>query len=365
MKELQRKTYPRFFTALLIGSCYLWLILRPQDAGNAARETLALCAKVVIPSLFPFFVCGNLLCSLRLLEPLERKLQPVMQPLFHLPGVSAAAIVLGLTGGYPSGAQAVSALYASGSICKPDAKRLLCFCNNCGPAFIFGVAGSAVFGSLQAGLLLYLVHCICAFLCGLLQPKSDCPAARTPNFAAQASAQISDSEAFIQSVKAAGSTILEVCMFVVVFGVVSSMLQSILSSVLPATALVFITGLLELSGGMHALSNLALPQGLKFMAASFFLAFGGLSVHTQTKAVLAQAGLQDLPVFLPKLKHALLSACMSLPAYLLFQEKLRAAQTFAPAFQAGSCWLFGLLASGLIFFVFQKIAGSILAQHRV
>ena len=365
MKELQRKTYPRFFAALLIGSCYLWLILRPQDAGNAARETLALCAKVVIPSLFPFFVCGNLLCSLRLLAPLEQKLQHVMKPLFRLPGAAAAAMLLGLTGGYPSGAQAVSALYASGSICKEDAKRLLCFCNNCGPAFIFGVAGSAVFGSVQAGLLLYLVHAVSAFLCGFLQPKSAENAIVVSAPAAQIPASASFSQALIQSVKSAGQTILEVCMFVVVFGVVSSMLQSILSSVLPAAALIFITGLLELSGGMHALSRLSMPQGLKFMTASFFLAFGGLSVHAQTKAVLAQSGLQDLPVFFPKLLHALLSACLSVPVYLLFQKTLRTAQTFAPLFAGGAYWLFGLSASGLIFLVFQKIAGSILEQHRV
>ena len=154
-------------------------------------------------------------------------------------------------------------------------------------------------------------------------------------------------------------------MFVVVFGVFSSMLRSALSNVLPSPALFILTGLLELSGGMHVLSGLAMPQGLKFIAASFFLAFGGFSIHAQTKAVLAQAGLQDLPVFFPKLLHAALSACLSIPVYLLFRETLRAAQSFSCVFRADVCWLSGFLAGGLIFLTFQKIAGSILRQDRV
>ena len=34
------------------------LLLRPQEAAQAVREGLALCAGTVIPSLFPFFVEG-------------------------------------------------------------------------------------------------------------------------------------------------------------------------------------------------------------------------------------------------------------------------------------------------------------------
>ena len=86
-------------------------------------------------------------------------------------------------------------------------------------------------------------------------------------------------------------------MFVVVFGVVTAMVQTALRPVLPDWALVIVSGLLELSGGASALAEAAMPQGVKFALASFFLAFGGLSVHAQTKAVLSSAGLEGLPVF--------------------------------------------------------------------
>ena len=40
------------------------LLLRPQEAAQAVREGLALCAGTVIPSLFPFFVVVSLLLQL-------------------------------------------------------------------------------------------------------------------------------------------------------------------------------------------------------------------------------------------------------------------------------------------------------------
>ena len=47
------------------------LLLRPQEAAQAVREGLALCAGTVIPSLFPFFVVVSLLLQLGLAEALQ------------------------------------------------------------------------------------------------------------------------------------------------------------------------------------------------------------------------------------------------------------------------------------------------------
>ena len=187
MKQNLEKTRVRFLQALAIGACYVWLIVRPEDASLAAAGALSLCAKVIVPSLFPFFVCANLFCALHLTQPLERALSGVMQPVFGVPGSGAAALVVGLTGGYPSGAQTIAALYAAGSIDKKSAGRLLLFCNNCGPAFIFGVVGPAVFGSRLAGLLLYIVHCTSALLLGTLpRKKTAVPPSENANAAQEA-----------------------------------------------------------------------------------------------------------------------------------------------------------------------------------
>ena len=364
VKQNRKEVFARFWQALFIGACYVWLIVRPEDAGLAAAGTLSLCAKVIVPSLFPFFVCANLFCALHLTQPLERALSGVMQPVFGVPGSGAAALVVGLTGGYPSGAQTIAALYAAGNIDKKSAGRLLRFCNNCGPAFIFGVVGPAVFGSRLAGLLLYLVHCTSALLLGVL-PRKKAAVLLSENANAAQEAPPSFSSALTASVKKAGQTALEVCMFVLLFGVLTAMVQSALKRLLPPSALTALSGILELSGGAAALAELALAQRVKFTLASMLLAFGGLSVHAQTRAVLAPAGLAALPVFLPKLLHALTAGLLSIPVYLLFQAQLASAPVFAAAGAASGFAAAQPALGVLACLIFRKMAASNLRRNRV
>lgn len=203
MKDRGQKTGTQFLAGLAIGLCYVWLIADSEAASAASVSALGLCAKVIVPSLFPFFVCSNLFCALGLERPMERVLSRVVEPLFGVPGSGAAALFVGLTGGYPSGAQSVGALYGGGSIDRKTAKRLLLFCNNCGPAFIFGVVGPSVFGSSLAGLLLYLVHVASSLLLGIFVRKSGHMQERTAQDAENVPS-VSFSSALTASVKNRG-----------------------------------------------------------------------------------------------------------------------------------------------------------------
>ena len=149
MKDTGRKIVARFLAGLAIGLCYVWLIADSEAASAASTSALGLCARVIVPSLFPFFVCSNLFCALGLERPMERVLSRVVEPLFGVPGSGAAALFVGLTGGYPSGAQSVGALYGGGSIDRKTAKRLLLFCNTAAPRFSSALSGHQ---SLEAAL---------------------------------------------------------------------------------------------------------------------------------------------------------------------------------------------------------------------
>ena len=74
-----------------------------------------------------------------------------MEPIFGLPPQGASALVLGMLSGYPVGAQTAASLYASGQLTKEETERLLGFCSNAGPAFIFGMVGGLFMDSIRAG----------------------------------------------------------------------------------------------------------------------------------------------------------------------------------------------------------------------
>ena len=64
MKDRGQKTGTQFLAGLAIGLCYVWLIVDARAASAACVSALGLCARVIVPSLFPFFVCSNLFCAL-------------------------------------------------------------------------------------------------------------------------------------------------------------------------------------------------------------------------------------------------------------------------------------------------------------
>ena len=102
-----RRTIP-LLAALAAG---ILLLLRPEAASEAVRDGLQLCARTVIPSLFPFFVVVSLLLQLGLADCLQGVCAPFMGPLFRLRGVCALPLLTGLLGGYPSGAKTAADLY--------------------------------------------------------------------------------------------------------------------------------------------------------------------------------------------------------------------------------------------------------------
>ena len=126
----------------------------PEESLEAAREGITLCLDVLIPSLFPFFVLSSLLIETGVAGLCARPLSRWMYPLFGVGGAGAAALVLGLIGGYPAGARTIAQLVERGECSREEARRLSRFCNNCGPAFFLGAVGMGVFGSKEVGFLL-------------------------------------------------------------------------------------------------------------------------------------------------------------------------------------------------------------------
>lgn len=292
-----------------------------SDASRGAYNGLSLCAKVIIPSLFPFFAVSSLLVSLGVPYLLGKAAGPVTNRLFGVSGAGAAAFVIGLIGGYPLGAAAVYELYRQGCLEKRSAERLLAFCNNTGPAFIFGAAGSGIFGSFRAGAVLYCVHAVSAVITGLIVSaghRGKHAAAPAPKFCA-----LTFSEALVSAVKSAVSNILSVCGFVIFFSAVKAVLEALgifnsLAGQLAAhTGLeltwcrALLTGLLEIGGGISALAGLP-AEPLSFALCAFILGWGGLSVHCQTMAVTGE--LSASFHFPGKVLHALLSAVLAFSA---------------------------------------------------
>lgn len=313
----------------------------PEASAAAAREGVTLCLDLIVPSLFPFFVLSSLLIATGLAGACARPLEKLMGPLFGVGGAGAAALGLGLIGGYPVGARTIAQLTERGECTSAEARRLAQFCNNCGPAFFIGAAGVGVFGSKEAGFLLLGANLTAALLLGIggrvcqgsLLPRQG---RKVPPVSFSALA-----DRLPQCVTDGFSATLGVCAYVILFSVLAALAEA--SGLLPLATQVlagllpgeggqelcrsFLMGFLELSTGTASLSDAPSPS-LALPLAAFLLGWGGLSVHCQSLPFLRAAGVATGPYLRAKFLQGMLSAGLTALALLVFPLSLPA---MAPA----------------------------------
>ena len=128
-----------------ISLVFLIAIFHAPVVVAGAKDAIDLCLYVIIPSIFPFLFLSMLLCNYW--SNIEL---PIMRPICRLVGIpeeEQSILLFALIGGYPVGAQVVAQAYHSGRISKRTAARLIGFCNNAGPSFVFGLMG-VIFGGI-------------------------------------------------------------------------------------------------------------------------------------------------------------------------------------------------------------------------
>ena len=297
--EVRRVKGKRVWTLVGVVLGMLVLILDGRTALEGAREGIELCLKTVIPSLFPFFVLSILLTS-----SLTGSRSPVLRPLgrlFGIPDGGESLLIPAFLGGYPVGAQCVAAAYRSGHLEKDTAQRMLAFCSNAGPAFLFGMV-SPLFPRRWMAWVLWGIHIGGALCAAALIPAPSGSAAPVPGAKpATLTGALNDSLRVMATV----------CGWVTLFRVLLAFLNRWFLWLLPTAAQVAVTGILELSNGCCALAAVS-DVPVRFVICAGILSLGGLCVTMQTLSV--TRGLSLRLYFSGKIIQTLFSLAAALAA---------------------------------------------------
>lgn len=289
-------------TIILVGL----IISRGEEAILYSKDALYICTDMIIPSLFPFFICSGILIYSGFCEKISKIFAPVMKPLFNINPNGSSAFVLGMISGYPLGAVTACQLYESGYISKSETERLLAFCNNSGPLFILGSVGIGLYMGLNIGIILYTAHLLGAILVGICMKNHHSSEHSAPDYTLSTK-NTSFAEIFHQSTTNAVNSMLLVCGTIVFFSVASRLFLGIIPFELPA----WVYGLFEFSSGNVFISAAAIPLPAKLVTASIITGFAGISVHMQVMAVTAKHHLCIKPYFFGKILHGLFSGAIT------------------------------------------------------
>lgn len=262
---------------VLAGAGMLILILDSKCAMESGQQALLLCIRTVIPSLFPFLFFSSLITVV--LWNSDSSLLRLLGWFLNLPQGTESIAVSAILGGYPAGAQAIGNAFYTGYLKKEDASKMLCFCSNAGPAFLFGMIAMQ-FPEKWMCWSLWLIHILSAAMVGSLFP---CSAAYHNT--------ISEKTVFVtQNLSNSVRSMALICGWIILFRMIIGFLDKWFLWLFPESVRIAVWGILELSNGCCALQQISNIE-IRFIVCAAILSFGGFCVVMQTASVVG-----DLPI---------------------------------------------------------------------
>lgn len=317
MTEAKKIKKRKIITLFVLFALIILLLIFSRQTTHGIYIALQLCATTIIPSLFPFMVASDLLMACQITDiPLPHFLERVTQKWLHVPASAIYLFLLGAVCGFPIGIKSAADLYNSNKLTLSETEKVICFCNNTGPAFVIAGVGGSLLGSVRLGVLLYAVQIISAIICGFCFAHSS-PKRNPPSSFTQ-SPQRQQSVNFVDAVRNSTINILVVCGFVLLF---SSLMEIIAFFCKNPILLGFISSFLEIGSASSMAASLFSQYPLTaILTASIAINFGGLSVHMQSAYFLSGIAVSFLKYLFAKLLQAVFSVIIlfSLSPFLFF-----------------------------------------------
>lgn len=298
---------------LLLG----FLLINPTEAVAGSKSGLMLWFQSVLPVLLPFIILSRLLISLDGLRPLIRVLQPVTNRLWGLSPMGTYALLLGFLCGYPMGAKITGDLVRENQISKEEGAYLLRFCNNVSPAFLLGFCMTEHLKApalipLTLGLV-YGIPLLLAFFWRKGRSFSSHTQKQASGF--QSSFKIVDA-----CIMNGLENILKLGCYIILFSIMAR-LAALIPWPHPLISGICI-GIMEITNGIAAVSQLQTPFFFRYLAVLGFLIFGGLSGVAQANSMLQGSGLSTADYVRAKLVTTGLAVLLAAALFILLPQLL-------------------------------------------
>jgi sporulation integral membrane protein YlbJ len=291
-------------------------------------------------------------------------LDPLMRPLFRLPGIGGFVVAMGFASGYPVAARLTSQLWEQGLLNREEGERLVAFTTSSDPIFLIGAVSVGFFHDARLAVILAIAHYGAALALGFLmrfhgKPTYSLDSNLTSatqgsilvrSFNAMHKARLQDARPLglllQQAIRSSIELVFVIGGLVVFFSVILAYLSlgpimEMLTSVLrfifhfihipQALSTSLINGFFEVTLGAKSAgqANETIPLVYKIAAAAFILSWGGLSVHAQVVSILHRTNIRYITFAIARLIHAILAACL---VFLIWKPLKPIGEIAAPVF---------------------------------
>jgi len=314
-----KKNY-QFISAIALLILILIVAIKPDSYISATYKGFIVWAKIVLPSLFAFFIFTKLLMqnknSLKIFSVINKPFEKI----YNVKSVGAYTFFMSVISGYPVGSKLTYEFFTQGMINKNEAHRLTAFCSTSGPMFILGSVAVSLFGNIRLGIIILCSHLLATLLNGLLYRNYNVKDGyntlkSTSNLPSKESLNEIMYNTIISVLMVGGYIALCFTVMEIIFSLkITLPFSYLINCVLPEGSKVadcILKGIMEVTNGCVSLAESGCNLKTACIAISSLLSFGGFSIHLQSYMFLSKCGISYKYFLLVKVTQSILTILIS------------------------------------------------------
>lgn len=267
-----------FTFCLFCFTSIIFIFTNNKEVAEILLNATNLFLKRVFVSLFPMFIINDILIHLNIPYYFYLIFNQLFLKVFKTSGLGAYILIMSLISGTPSNAYILKELVTEGKLSNNEANHFLMFTYFSNPLFLTMML-SMIFDS-HTTLKIILIHYISNIIIGILTRKK-APQITTNKEKIEKKKK---NGILIKSINKSIPTLLmilgTICFYMLLTYIITYPFKD---HILLKT---ITSGFLEITNGLNNLTSLNIYSKIKEIIAIAIISFGGLSIHTQIKAIL-------------------------------------------------------------------------------
>lgn len=354
-----KKSFINIIFIILLIYILIGIVTHPKLALDSAHDSLLTWFNVVIPSLLPFFIISEILIRIGFINFIGKLLEPLMKPIFNVPGVAAFPFSMSIISGYPTGIKIISSLRSKSLISKTEAERAMCFSSTSGPLFMIGAVSIGMLNNPSIIPLVIYPHYLGALTIGFLfrfYKKSKDNLSHNTLQKKNVNTNINTNtnikktpigKIISDSVRASINTITLIGGFMIIYTVLVEIIFvsnffsasiNLIQKLIPIQINVDVikalfAGIFELTTGCKKISTTNLGLLQKVVIINFLIGWSGLSVHSQAISFLSNTDINSKLYIIAKLFHGSLASIYTTLLYTFIYKDI-ISPSFCPYYPA-------------------------------
>lgn len=300
------RKYKNLLISLITIFFLIEFLIDSKNLINVFFNTINLCFNNLLPSIFIFFLITDILNNYHFPTLLSNIFGNTFSKMFKLPKESSYIMFMSLTSGIPSNAKLIKEQLDNNTINTYEADKLLTMTHFSNPLFIIYTVGNNFFNNQKIGLIILFSHFITNFIVGFLF-RNIYHYNTNNNYVNKEPRDFITllKDSFINTTK----ILITVFGIIIFFSIITTTLNKYLH--LNTFSSVILNGLIEITTGLKYLSLLNISKIKAAIIATFFISFGGFSIHLQVMSILSKYKINYYIYLISRIIHASISSLIT------------------------------------------------------